>query len=316
MSTHNLLAGALAVQVALAAFTWWPTGAAPTEPRKLFEGGGNAITAFSVVGSSETAKQVDLAFNGTDWTITSEHGYPADPTKVGEVLEALADLKLRAPIATKKTSHEQFKVGDQGFGKKVTLTANGTPYTFFVGAAQSKSAYLRVDGTDEVYEVAGLSEWALKDAARSYWDGEVVSFQANELSALGITHNGVPLSFSKVDGAWTAANPPEGLIANGAALDALVGKFSTVRLSEPVGKDELPEHGFDAGVYVSWTTTPEGVPTQGGLRVGAEVDGKLYVKADDSSFVVKVPAAKLKDLLTLDPATLFQPAAPEAPPAP
>jgi hypothetical protein len=318
MTTQNILAGALVAQLALAAFTWWPTETASVEPRKLFEGGGNAITAFSVVGSGEGAKAVELSNDGNAWTLASEGGYPADAEKVAEVVEVLGDLKLRTPIASKKTSHEQFKVGETGFGKKVSLTANGQTYAFYLGAAQSKSVYLRLDGSDEVYEVTGLSEWAIKDTARSYWPNDVVSFEAAELTELGIGRAGRTLTFTKAESGWTALDAPEGMVANGTALDDLVGKIATVRLSEPVGKDELPLHGFDVGTTLTWTTTLAGAATPGGLVIGAEADGKFYAKVNGNPFVVKVPAHKVKDVVALELDALLQPGVPVegmAPPA-
>lgn len=314
MSTQQTLIGLLAVQTALAAFTWWPRGEATVVSHKLIEGGAASISKL-VIQRGADGEPVELVQENGAWSITSAEGYPADPERLTEVLDALGKIELGAPVATQATSHAQLKVDDADFGRKVVVTAGGTEHTLLLGAATSKAVYLRVDGGADVWQVKGLSEFTFKETARSYWPANYISFDEDKASSFTLSRDGWTVSFDKAGDAWTLDGGPEGRAASSEAVGKVVAKAAAIRLGDPVGKDVKPEYGFETGLKVDWATADGDQTVTGSFVVGAEADGKRYVQAQGNPFVVTVPAYALKELLEATPDTLTQVpgAAPAAP---
>jgi hypothetical protein len=319
MNTQKILAGLLAVQVALAAFTWAPRGdAGPVEAVKLVPGGGNTITHLTITAGAEGSKPVELTANQGAWTITSEGDFPAHAEKVAEVVDALGKIELRRPIATQATSYDKLKVADAAFSKKITFTADGKEHTLLVGPAQSKAVYLRVDGGAEVYQVKGFSDFVFKDAARNYWATNYVEFDKAQATSLGV-HKGTELSltFTKQGDAWAVTGGPEGAQGKKDKVEELLTKASALRMQEPAGKDVTPEMGLgDGAIRVEYaTTSADGASTAtGGFVIGAEKDGKHYVQAQGNPFVVLVPKYVVQPFLDATPDALTESAAPPAAP--
>lgn len=320
MNAQNTLAGLLVVQLGLAALTWWPAGDATVTATKLLPGGGNSVTAFSVQRSGDDVEPAVLAQEGGAWRITSAHGYPADAEKISEVLDALGKIELGRPVVTQKTSHAAHKVADDDFGKKVTFTADGQEHTLLIGAAASKAVYVRVDGSDDVYKVNGLSEFTFKDANRSYWSTNYLQLVKDDITDLTLTTDAFTLSLHKDGEAWVVPGA-EGVAARTDKVDELLGKLAAVRLNEPAGAatDPLPgAWGLTPPAVTVAYTTSDGASTQtGSLAISAEVDGKHYALSQGNAFVAVVPSYVVKPLLEATPEALTQPegAAPAEVPA-
>lgn len=311
---HKVLGGLLGVQVALSALMWMPGSDAPVEAKKLISSGANGITKVSVTRSGADAKPVELVSEGGNWAISSEGGYPADATKVTEMLDALAKIELRTPIASNAESYAKLKVADDDFGKKVVFTADGAEHTLLVGAAASKAVYLRVDGGAEVYKVKGFSEFVFKDAARSFWKTNYVEFNKDDVTSFSISKDGAwSLAFKKEGDAWVVDGQP-GVAAKSDKVTELIGKAAALRLSEPVGKENKAEYGLDAGfVKIDWTAKSGDQTTSGSFKVGVEKDGKHYAQAQGNPFFVTVPKYTVKEMVEATPETLTETGAASAP---
>lgn len=312
MNTQNLLIGALAVQVGLAAITWWPRGAEVVEPTLLVPSG-HTITELTILGKGEGKAPVTLASTEGTWRIRTAHDYPADADKVAEVITALGKVQLRTPIATQASSHEGLGVTNEAFERKVTVEVNGTRRELLVGAAASNAVHVRLDGGDDVWQVKGLSAFALKDEARGYLPANHLDLDKDAVTSLSISNALGSVALVKGEAGWTVEGA-EGVPANSEAVDGLLEKFNKVRLSEVVGQQVEPSFGLTEGATrLTWAVTQGEETSAGGLVIGAEKDGKFYIKTDDSPFVVLSPTYRLKDVVSLDPATLVAaPAGPEA----
>ncbi len=313
MSTQNLLLGTLVVQLGLAALTWWPHTPASIDAIDLVASG-NAITAITVLGKGDAKVPVELASVDGVWEVVSASQFPADPDKVAELVSALADLSLRAPVATHASAHEGLGVTDAGFERKITFTADGTTHTLLVGPAAGRAMHVRLAGEDAVYKVKGISAYGLKDEARSYLPSYILDLDAAALTRLEVRNALGTLTLRRDDAGWQVDGPNPGP-AEAEAVSDLLATFAKVRLSEVVGAEVLPEHGLtDAAVRVTWTQGIGEAASEGGMVLGAEVDGKAYLRVDDHPQVVRTPAARLGDLATLEPSMfLAVPAGPVAP---
>lgn len=312
MNPRNVLLAALAAQIGLAVLTWWPREAVVVEPRPLVESA-NAVTALTIAGKGADKAPVELVAEEGRWKVVSASGYPADPEKVATVLDALAAVQLRAPIATTAASHEALGVTDEAFERKVTLTTEAGTTTALVGPSTSQAVHLRLAEGDDVWQVRGLSAWTLKDDPKGYLPTNHVSFEPSQIASIQIANARGTLSLTRTsegtEGAaatWQieGATPTP---VDAAVVTPLLEKASKVRLGDVVGTAVEPAHGLVAEATatptrVTWTAVDGEQTLTGGYVIGAEVDGKYFVKSDESPFVIRTPTYRTKDLVDLDPA--------------
>ncbi len=119
-----------------------------------------------------TGATLELSLRDGVWVLESLHGYPAIQKKVEEVLDELKLLPKSEFRTDKRFLHEDLQVDDLR-GQKVTLlTAKRAPLLDLVIGKQdiqgSRGAFIRVNGTDEVWvcpsqKLATLFSTVVKD---------------------------------------------------------------------------------------------------------------------------------------------------------
>jgi hypothetical protein len=326
MNTVNkVLLGALVVQTALTAITRWPSGGGP-EQRDLLGFEVDELAAITITGrkAADEVPQppIELRREGEGWVIASEEGFPVDADMLQPTLDMLGSLRARAPIATSAASHKNLEVADDAFTRMLVVeSSGGEKQTLYVGAGSGKSAHVRVEGEEEVYDVLGFNAWSLSENANRYFERDILTLPLAEVSALTLSRPGAPpLEFSKAeDGTWTATGLVESGLPPEAALDqaATTGWLSrvlTLRMADPAGRQERPEMGLDdaSATVVTWT---HGDPPQSGsYRVGAPIagqNGRVWLRFDELPFVLEAMETNLQAVLAPDLEALAGLKAPE-----
>ena len=304
MSARRVLVVTLVAQLALAAFTWWPTQP-PGARRPMFDVPRDAIeeidiSAAPASGASADAKPASVALVRQDdgWRVHSAADYPASPAKVDGLLDSLLGLTTTGPIATHVESHEALKVGDASYGRRIRLvTKGGDTSEWLVGAATSRSVNLRQVGENDVYRATGASEWSFRDDASSYYDPTYVDADVKSLSAATVQNAQGQIRFERQGDAWTLADIAPGETADPDKIDDFLTSLVRVRMTKPVGAEVEPDQGFDGAPRIDWTVAAKDQSISGGYAVGALVDGQRFVKAVDRPFVVRAREASFQRLL-------------------
>jgi hypothetical protein len=310
---NQILGVVLLLQVALVALTHWPHSAEDVASHPLVTFPRDAITEIEVTagtepGSTKPADSVKLVNKGADgWVIANAFDYPADPSKVSDLLDKLTAITVRTPVATQETSQSSLKVADADFGRKVRVKAGNDEITFYAGAARSNAVNVRKAGEKEVYEARGVSEYQIKNNARGFYDSSYTSTTFDAIDRFTLKNpSGTFTLVRRADKTWyVEGNEAAPVDANEA--DSLVRRVATIRMSEPAGKDITPEMGLDGKTRVEWSTTETPPPaedgTQGqpvvrkhGLTIGATTDTMAFVKSDENAFVVKTYDSGMKPL--------------------
>jgi hypothetical protein len=312
MNMQNALGGLLVVQVALAAFTWMPNSDVAVAPHKLVDVTADDITSLTITpkpADGQEEAKVELRREGAGWVIASANDYPAEADKVDEVTDALANLMVTKPAATSASSHNQLKVGDVDYSKKIEITANGETTQLLLGAAASNTSHLRVVGDDEVYR-AKVSAWTISDAGRSYWDPQVIDVAPEEVTSLTIRNAQGEIQLTQQDGLWDIPGKPEGTAVDQAAVATLASKALKVRMNEPAG-DSATDFGFGSGYQISWDATENDQTVSGSYALGSSQDTWTYIQPQDG-FVVKVSKSSLESVAEQSIDALLTEAAAEA----
>ncbi|MBW2273055.1 MAG: DUF4340 domain-containing protein [Deltaproteobacteria bacterium] len=296
MSSHKVLALLFVLQLALVAMTWWPRDHSALAPRPLFELESDAIQELRVEASGD-GEGVRLVREGRDWKVASASGYPANPEKVDELLDSLLALRVTTPIATRETSHNALKVGEDEYGKRVVIVAgDGAEIELVIGAAARDSVHVREADASEVYVAKGLSEWSLQDRGDAYYDRSYVDTDAATLSTLTVTNGKGTLTFVRDEVGWVLEGLEGAAEVDQAAVDALIKALTKLNMSEPVGIEALPQYALDGRVSVTWSAVESDQSFAGGYVVGADEGSFTFVKADGNPFVVKANSSDLEAL--------------------
>ena len=105
--TNQILAGLAIAQAALVAFTWWPQDRSASLPHPLLTLDPALVTAIAIAAKpadDEPIEWVELSREDDAWALSSASGYPADASKVEELIRSLGALEVRLPIARRESS--------------------------------------------------------------------------------------------------------------------------------------------------------------------------------------------------------------------
>lgn len=313
--TNKILAALLVAQAVLLAVTWSSDigRAGDVETTTLFGDATAAdVTAITIQSRGKDAvpkrpgeperaavppKIVQLARRGDAWVVPGADDFPAEASKVDEVIGKLVGATHREPVATSAASHNALSVGEATYDKKVTVTVDGETRTLYVGGAKGQSVHARFDGDDTVYLARGVSAWGLADSIDTYIDTAYVDVA--EPTRIEATNAQGTITLDKDDtGAWRVAELRPDANVDDSRIRSYVGAARVLRIVEPVGKTSKPEYGLDdPEATVTLSAGDETVR----YVVGAEDGDARYVKADGRDYIVRVRKFGLDSVLSQTP---------------
>lgn len=290
---------------------------ADTRLSKVFDGLDPAkVTRVKIIGEPKDAadpsagpqQSIELVKDGTQWSLGGADNYPADNTKVDELLEKLAKLKSRGPVLTKASHHKKVEVADDKYQRDVTLTHDGKEIRFFVGTSPSfKNVHLRRAGSNEVLQASELTSWEVGTRAHDWINRDYVKFPEKDVWGVKVENKSGTIELAKsADGQWSLAGSSAPLKKS--MIDDIVRKASTISVEEPIGKSEQAEHGLSDPLATVTLTT--GTSTISGkmpdemhtdvIKIGKKLDkeNRYFAKASTSSYVVQVAGWAMEPLVT------------------
>jgi hypothetical protein len=289
---NQILAALAVVQVIVVAIVLYPrsnASAATTEPL-LPDVATGALTAFTITDGD--GKSLALAKDGDKWVLPNADGYPADETKVEELLEKLGHV-TGGHLATKTSgSHRRLKVHDEEFERRLDLTMGGEHVLLVGSSVGSRSSHVRLDGANEVYLAKGISSWQMSVTENSWIDTVYLKIEKDDITHVLLRNDNGVLEFDKSDeGVWSLAGVDAGDFKD-TKLTTLLNRVSSLRMSKPLGREEKPEYGLAqpaATVTVTTKVGEDGEDTYT-VKVGARAsdDDDFVVRSSTSNYHVEV----------------------------
>lgn len=310
---QRILAILLAAQVLLAAAALWPRQAQVEAGQPLL-GEFDPAQVSSLEITDNTGKALLLQRSGESWSLASAAGYPVEAAKVTPVLEKLAQIQTSRLVTRTAASHKRLQVAADDYQRRLVLTlASGAQKELLVGSSGgTQTVHVRLDGQDEVYLTSALTTTDLGSGAANWIDTAFMALAANDVSALRLVNASGELSFSKDEaGAWVQATPPEGRQSDSTRISTLVSRLATLRMVEPLGKEVLPEYGFDQPTLLAELVVPaaDGTSTQiVTLEVGAfdEAANQYLARSSQSEYIVRVAGFNLSEAVSANLETYLQ----------
>ena len=251
--THLALVALLVVQgLLIAAFNWPGTGRhAATETRIWLEEL-QPEKVERIVIQDDQDQRLELARDEGGWKLTDRDGYPADGGKVQDLIDQLAEIKVRTPVVQQEKFHESLGVTDEGFRHHVTLWGVDVdaPMTeLFVGTSpQYQIHHGRRGGDDAVYEITGLSAEDLRAEPGGWAVKTLVDVNPERVVRFTVSNEHGELAFERGEGGdWVLAGPERraGAKLDQDAVDGLVSDAAGLDAAKPVGVIDEAAQGFD-----------------------------------------------------------------------
>jgi hypothetical protein len=289
MSKFNqILAIILAVQVALAAFVFWPRPAA--------SGGGGFLLpdykAADVTGltiSDSEGNIITLAKSGENWVLPEAGDYPADGTKVTTLLDKIEKVRTNRLVTQTEGSHARLKVAADDFASLLDIKLKeGAGHKLYIGSSAGASAtHVRADDRPEVYLTGDLASFDASAQASAWINTLYFTVPQTATTALTLENANGTFEFVKEGETWTLKDLADDETFNENNFTSLFSQASGINLTEPLGQTEEAAYGLDKPLATLTIKMADKTYT---LNIGAknEEDGSYVVKSSESPYYVRV----------------------------
>lgn len=285
---NQILAITLVVQVALAAFVFWPRPAASS-------GGGpllpdyKAADVTSLTISNNEGKKLVLAKNGENWVLPEAGDFPADAAKITPLLDKIEKVRTNRLVTQTEGSHARLKVAAADFNSLLDIgLKEGASHKLYVGSSAGASAtHVRADDQPEVYLTGDLTSFDANVQASGWINTLYFTVPQTATTGLTLENANGTFEFVKEGEKWTFKGLKAGEIFNETNFTTLLSQASSINMSEPLGQTEEAAYGLDKPLATVTLKTADKTYT---LTVGAksDEDNSYVVKSSESPYYVRI----------------------------
>ncbi len=247
-----ILAALLLFQALLLAVAYapWSGEAGAAGPQPLLPALAS-ITPMRLEISDAEGQQAVLRREGERWGLEAYDGYPADASKVRELLDKLRELRVQRPVVTTGRYHEALKVAEKTFERRLRLwedpSAEAKVEVYFGTSPSYNVIHARRAGDKEVYEARGLSAFDLRTSGASWIDKKLVDIPFEDVRAVRLRNASGTFEIrrSGSEAAWEiAGGAPKGKKLDASKVDSWVRGVCSLWLLDPAGKADAGRHGL------------------------------------------------------------------------
>lgn len=259
-----------------------------------------AIDRITLEGPDQT--KVVLAKKEGRWQLPDVGDFPADGTRVAQLLDRLAGLEGGDVVATTSGAHARFKVSDEALERRITLAkGDASQATLYLGTSPAlRRLHARAEGSDDVH-IVELAVFDVPVKAADWEDKALLTVPQAEIAAIDI--DGLRIERGAGDGAddgkdtqWTASPLPEGKRLKADAAAKLARLLAELRFDAVLGKEAKPEYGLNEPALRLILTRKGGAPVD--YRLGKAADKEEYtLEVSSRPEHFRLPTWTAKDLL-------------------
>ena len=300
--TNQILAGILLLQLALAAFIFWPGRNATAAVAPLYAG--TTIDDIQAITVSDKEKSIKVTRGGEGWILPEAEDFPVTAVQASDAISKVLTVDTRRLVASNPTSHSRLEVTEEKFVRRVDLeTKDGQTLTLYVGSAPSvRSTNVRRADSDNVYLSNSRSAEDLRMDYASWINPTYLAIPETDVQALTIENAQGKLQFTRpTTDTWTLSDLAAGETFNQNNLTSLISRLSSFTMIKPLGKTEKPEYGMatPSASLVIVTQPAGGEAKTTTLTIGQPISGtQNYVaKSSDSEFFVEVASFSVENMI-------------------
>jgi len=310
--TQTILSGLLLVQLLLIVLIRSPfaSTSGPAQSQPLLPSL-EAITPshIELIGSDD--ERINLRNEGGGWVVSEAGDFPADQTKIDNLVKELRELSVRRPVVSSSRYHEAFKVRtDDNEGRvRVWDDASGDPQIdLILGTSPNyRITHVRRADDDRVYEVRDLASYDVRAKASAWSVKQLVDVPQEDVVEIAVTNASGSFRLARQDeGGWKIVEPQAqaGRELDADKVDSLLRAACSLSMDEPVGRRDEDAQGLSepaARVELLVRGTGEDASSElVEVVVGRAVDGKdtqRYVTRSGFDFTGTIWESSVKKLL-------------------
>ncbi len=283
---RNVLIGVLALQVIVIVAVVSARSAGPNTPADLLMFDPATVDAISV---SNEEGAVELVLEDR-WQFAN--GIPADASKVGEILDKLADAGGDWPVATTSASATRFEVTAESHQRRIVLRDDDTTLAdVFLGTSPGyQRVHARVTDASDIYAIRFSNYEA--GVRTSDWLDRTLLQAEGELSV--VQREGAFNLSRSAEGSWVSL---DGAMLDSGEVETLIGRLKGL-MATGVFEGELPpEAAFSFSL-----TDDDGAHQIDFFRVGEDAEDYVATSSrisgafDVATYVVEQLDVTLEDL--------------------
>ena len=301
-----VLAAVLVVQAAILLLTRLPGREDVPEP--LLAGlEAEAVTRIEIEDGADGHVVMDR--QGDRWVLSDAGGYPADGTRIADLLDLLAAARRERMVARTEPGRLELRVATAGFERRVRIEAGADGYLLYVGTTAGTGAgHVRVDGEDEVWTVDGMAPWQVAADRADWVDPVYLRVEPERVAAFELVNAAGSFRFERSGDGWAGLTPGAGEVLDQQRVSAFVERVSTLRMRRPLGTEPPGDYRLaERAAVVRLALSPDADGEAGTMELlilaGGDDDYDYVVKSSDSEYYVEVPSFTLADLVDADRST-------------
>ena len=204
--------------------------------------------------------------DGNRWMMTAPARHRADPAAVDTAIARGRRIELKGLVSSNAAKRGVYHVDSTGtlvrvFGEGKELAA------FWIGRAGQRfdEAFVRRDGSDEVYEAEGPLSWFFSKNLSEWRDRAIVRADRNRITSIRYRYGDTTFALTMRDTQWTVEGKP----AASAVVQEVLGSLSA----------------YLANDFVDSAVTPTSLPAAAVEFLGTEV--RFYRVPGSQKFMVR-----------------------------
>ncbi|MBX3153248.1 DUF4340 domain-containing protein [Candidatus Obscuribacterales bacterium] len=295
-----LLTALLAVQISLAfGIKYFDTQRGTPSTEKLIKTDLSKVD--KIVLEEKNASLVLQKNSDNVWVLPSKLDYPAEPESVSRLLDGLKEYTRGWPVAKTEDAAPRFRVADNNFQEKITLSAGGKEVdTYLIGSAAGfNKVHFRIARQTEINAVELPSQNASTNVD-DWIDRGILHIEPDNIVSVDLPQ----LKLARRQKAFDLTSRDKTT-----TIDALTGgevleNAGGIDVSDVLGTEIAPSYGLTSPAF-SYTITKKG----GGklnFVFGKMADGNFYViKQPTGPFYLKVDGYFVDRLKNIVPGELI-----------
>lgn len=244
--------------------------------------------------------KVVLAKKEGRWQLPESGDFPAEDTRVAQLLDRLAGLAGGDMVTATRSAHARFKVSDEAFERRITLAkGDAVQASLYLGTSPAlRRLHARRQGEDAVH-IVELAIFDVPVKTADWQDKALLTVPQAEIAAIDL--DGLRIERGSGDGAnkdaqWTANPLPAGKRLKADAAARLARLLAELRFDAVLGKEAKPEYGLNAPALRLSLTRKGAAPVE--YRLGKAANKEEYtLKVSSRPEHFRLPSWTAKELL-------------------
>ncbi len=287
---NQVLSILLAIQIVLAVVIFWPRSTVSGAEVGPLLSDFKADDVVSLTITDSDGNHVALSKSSEGWALPEAGDYPADGEKVSSLLQKIGGIQTNRQVTRTESSHKRLKVADDDFVRLIELKlANGDNHQLYVGSSpQASATHIRADNRPETYLTGELASYEANATAARWIDTLYYTVPQTTTVTLTLKNENGEFEFEREEEKWVMKGLSQDEKLNESNLTSLLEQVTSLRMVEPVGRQEEDWFGLDQPQAIVTLKTEDAQVYD--LRIGAkdEANNNYVAKWSESPYYVQV----------------------------